>query len=140
PEGAKFLAELVLCRLEHEDATHIGGLEMGAVPLVATATMLRYNRGRPWPGFFVRKAVKDHGTKRKIEGSADVAGKRVIVVDDVTTTGESAFLAVEAVQDAGATVALVLSVVDRQEGAAEFYARKGILFDCLFTARDFMSP
>ena len=73
---------------------------MGAVPLVTTVTLLSAETRRPLPGFFVRKAVKDHGTKRKIEGTSElIAGKRVAILDDVTTTGEFAMLAVRAARE-----------------------------------------
>jgi orotate phosphoribosyltransferase len=94
--------------------------------------------GRHLPGFFVRKAVKDHGTKKRVDG-ADIAGKTVVILEDVTTTGASALDAVKAVQDAGARVALVLSILDRGEGAADLYAKAGIPFKSLFRAEEFLA-
>jgi orotate phosphoribosyltransferase len=93
---------------------------------------------RPLPGFFVRKSAKDHGTKKLIEGTSDIAGKNVVILDDVTTKGGSAMLAVRAAQDAGAIVTLVLSVVDRQEGAAKLFTDAGIPFQHLFTADELL--
>ena len=88
PQGMSLLARMILDRLEAVEIEYIGGLEMGAVPLVTTVTLLSAETRRPLPGFFVRKAVKDHGTKRKIEGTSEsIAGKRVAILDDVTTTG-----------------------------------------------------
>ena len=81
----------------------VGGLEMGAVPLIAPVAMRSPDFGRRLPGFFVRKAVKDHGTKKRVDG-ADIAGKTVVILEDVTTTGGSAMDAVKAVQEAGAKV------------------------------------
>jgi orotate phosphoribosyltransferase len=138
PEGALLLADLVLSHIEGVGADLIGGLEMGAVPLISTVAMRSAMVGRPLPGFFVRKSVKDHGTKKLVEGISSVKGKRVVILDDVTTTGASAMIAVEAARKAGATVVLVLSVVDRQEGATEFYKEVGIPFAQLFTAGDFL--
>jgi orotate phosphoribosyltransferase len=138
PRGSLLLAQMVLQRLETEAVDFVGGLEMGAVPLVSTVTMMSA-LSRPLPGFFVRKSVKDHGTRRLIEGTSEpIAGKRVVILDDVTTTGESAMLAVRAAQEAKAIVTLALSVVDRQEGAVEFYKARGIPFAYLFTASEFM--
>ena len=94
---------------------------MGAVPLVSAVTVLSLTKPKRLPGFVVRKQVKDHGTKKTIETGEDLNGKNVVVLDDVTTTGESAMHAVEAAQQAGANIILVLSIVDREEGAAEFY-------------------
>ena len=138
PDGAGLLAELILQELQEVKADCIGGLEMGAVPLIAPVAMRSPDFGRHLPGFFVRKAVKDHGTKKRVDG-ADIAGKTVVILEDVTTTGGSAMDAVKAVQDAGAMVVLVLSVLDRGEGAADLYAKAGIPFKWLFRAEEFLA-
>lgn len=138
PYGSQALADLVLDRLSGTDVELVGGLEMGAVPLISTINLLSAIRGWPLPGFFVRKSVKDHGTKKLVEGQSDIRGKKVVILDDVTTTGESAKIAVDAAVASGAEVVLVLSVVDRQEGATEFFAKHGIPFACLFTADEFL--
>lgn len=138
PEGAGLLAELILEELQGVSADCIGGIEMGAVPLIAPVAMRSPDFERYLSGFFVRKAVKDHGTKKRIDGT-DIAGKTVVILEDVTTTGGSAMDAVNAVQDAGAKVALVLSILDRGEGAAELYAKAGIPFKSLFRAEEFLS-
>ncbi|MEX2167101.1 MAG: orotate phosphoribosyltransferase [Methyloceanibacter sp.] len=138
PEGAGLLAELILQELHGVSADCIGGIEMGAVPLIAPVAMRSPDFGRYLSGFFVRKAVKDHGTKKRVDGT-DIAGKTVVILEDVTTTGGSAMDAVNAVQDAGAKVALVLSILDREEGAAELYAEAGIPFKSLFRAEEFLS-
>jgi orotate phosphoribosyltransferase len=138
PDGAALMAELILQRLQGVKADCIGGLEMGAVPLIAPVAMRSPDFGRRLPGFFVRKAVKDHGTKKRVDGT-DIAGKTVIILEDVTTTGASAMDAVKAVTDAGAKVALVLSILDRGEGAAELYAKAGIPFTSLFRAEEFLA-
>jgi orotate phosphoribosyltransferase len=139
PEGAGLLAGLLLERLAGMDVDAVGGLELGAVPLVTAVSLVSFQQGRPIPGFFVRKAVKDHGTRRRIEVINDLTGKAVAILEDVTTTGGSAMAAVREVQEAGGRVALVLSVVDREEGAAEFYAQQGIAFDAIFRRREFMA-
>jgi orotate phosphoribosyltransferase len=100
--------------------------------------MLSWREKKPVPGFFVRKAVKDHGTKKLIEAVADLKGKKIVILEDVTTTGMSSMIAVDAVKEAGAEVLLVLSVVDRQEGASDFFREKSIKFECLFTTADFI--
>jgi orotate phosphoribosyltransferase len=140
PEGAALLAELVLEKLEGVKVHYIGGLAMGAVPIVSQVAMLSHSTGRPIPGFFVRKAVKDHGTQKLIDAvkEGDLAGRSVVILDDVTTTGDSAMHAIKAAQDAGANIALVLSLVDREEGAAEFFAARGLPFKWLFRASELM--
>ena len=137
PEGAALLAELILQEIKDVEADCVGGLEMGAVPLIAPVAMKSLDTGRPLSGFFVRKAPKDHGTKQRIEG-LDVAGKTAIILEDVTTTGGSAMQAVERVRAAGGKVALVLSILDRGEGARELYASAGVPFKSLFRADEFL--
>jgi orotate phosphoribosyltransferase len=137
PDGAALMAEIILQQIQDVKADCVGGLEMGAVPLIAPVAMQSRKFGRPLPGFFVRKTVKDHGTKKRVDGN-DIAGKTVIILEDVTTTGASAMDAVKAVTDAGAKVALVISILDRGEGAADLYAKAGIPFKSLFTAEQFL--
>jgi orotate phosphoribosyltransferase len=141
PEGANLLAELVIdhLKLVPERIDLVGGVAMGAVPLVSAVTVLSGSKPKKLPGFVVRKQVKDHGTKKVVETSEDLKGKNVVILEDVTTTGESSMYAVEAAQQAGATVVLVLSLVDREEGAAEFYKSKGIPFRWLFRLGEFRS-
>lgn len=138
PEGAEILAELIYARIAETDADIVGGLEMGAVPLITPVSIASRRAGRFLPGFFVRKAVKDHGTKKLVEGLADVKGKHVAIVEDVTTTGGSAMKAVEALSAAGAKTVLVISILDREEGAAKLYADAGIPFASLFKASEFL--
>jgi len=85
----------------------------------------------------VRKAVKDHGTQKRVDGN-DIKGKSVVILEDVTTTGASAMDAVKAVEDAGAKVTLVISILDRGEGAAALYAEAGVPFKSLFKAEEFL--
>jgi orotate phosphoribosyltransferase len=139
PEGATLLANMVLERIKDMKVDYVGGLEMGAVPLVSTVAMFSYERHRPVQGMFVRKLVKDHGTKKRIEAAGDIAGKNIVILEDVTTTGKSAMEAVEVVRAAGAKVLLVLSIVDRDEGAAEFYKEQGIPFDRFFRLEEFVA-
>lgn len=138
PEGAGILADLIHARIAETDADIVGGLEMGAVPLITPVSIASRRAGRPLPGFFVRKTVKDHGTKKLVEGLSDVAGKRVAIVEDVTTTGGSAMKAVEALTAAGAKIVLVISILDREEGADKLYADAGIPFASLFKASEFL--
>jgi orotate phosphoribosyltransferase len=138
-EGASLLAKLILERLHNANADCVGGLEMGAVPLISPIAMLSGETRKPIEGFFVRKSVKDHGTMKKIEGVGNFKGKRVAILDDVTTTGGSAMEAVRAIKEAGGEIVLVLSIVDREEGAKEFYEKEGLPFEALFTAKEFMA-
>ncbi len=139
-EGAHLIASLILDQLEGVEADLIGGLEMGAVPLAASVAAVAHARGRTLPAFFVRKQAKEHGTKSLIEGLArgeTMTGKRVVVVEDVTTTGGSAIKCAEAIRQAGGTIVRVITVVDRQDGAAEAFAAAGMDFHPLLSLSDF---
>jgi orotate phosphoribosyltransferase len=138
PDGASLMAELILQEIQGLNVDAVGGLEMGAVPLIAPVAMKSPAFGRYLPGFFVRKAVKDHGTQKRVDGN-DITGKSVVILEDVTTTGGSAMDAVKAVEEAGAKVALVVSILDRGEGAAELYEKAGIPFKSLFKAEEFLA-
>ena len=142
PEGASLMAKALLRLIGEVGAEYVGGLEMGAVPITGAICQHSHDSGAPVAGFFVRKQAKGHGAKKLIEGLAEgetLAGKRVVVVEDVTTTGESAFKAVEPCREAGAEVVLVVTVVDREDGAKEFFASKGVSFAALFVASEFLS-
>jgi orotate phosphoribosyltransferase len=142
PEGAALLAELTYDALSDDRLDYVGGLEMGAVPLAGAIAQLSWIKGQPIAAFFVRKKPKQHGARLAIEGLAkdeSLKGKRVVIVEDVTTTGGSALKAVEAVRDAGGEVALVLTMVDRDEGAAATFAEAGLAFRSLYKASEFLN-
>jgi orotate phosphoribosyltransferase len=141
PEGAALLAELTLDALKDERIDYVGGLEMGAVPIAGNVAQLSFIRGKPIAAFFVRKKPKEHGAKLGVEGLAPgqtLAGKRVVVIEDVTTTGGSALKAVEAVKDAGGEIALVFTMIDREEGADETFKQAGLPFRSLYRASEFL--
>ena len=120
---------------------YVGGLEM-ARSITGAICQLSYTAGTPVSGFFVRKKAKEHGAKKLIEGlkaGETLRGKKIVVVEDVTTSGASALVAVEACRQEGADVRLVVSVVDRCEGAAKTFADEGVAFKSLFVATDFLN-
>ncbi|MBM3516300.1 MAG: orotate phosphoribosyltransferase [Alphaproteobacteria bacterium] len=135
PEGAYLIASLIVERLRGAGVDAVGGLEMGAVPVVAAVALRSHEMGVPVAGFFVRKQPKAHGTKERIEGILS-PGERVALLEDVTTTGGSVLKAVAAVREIGCTVARVITLVDRQEGAAETLAAHGLTLEALLTADD----
>jgi orotate phosphoribosyltransferase len=142
PEGAALLAELTFDALKDDRLDYVGGLEMGAVPLAGAIAQLSWLKKAPIAAFFVRKKPKEHGARLAIEGltkTESLRGKRVVIVEDVTTTGGSAIKAVEAVRDAGAEIALVFTMVDRDEGAAAAFAEAGLTFRSLFKASEFLN-
>jgi orotate phosphoribosyltransferase len=145
-EGGRLTGHAVLELLEEHgiEADAVGGLTMGADPIVcnvATASAWRAQQQPGAPlvhGFLVRKAEKAHGTGRRIEGFCR-EGARVVIVDDVCTTGGSTINAIQAARDAGMTVAAVVCLVERQEAGgrpAVEAAAEGAPFFALFTAND----
>jgi orotate phosphoribosyltransferase len=142
PEGAALLAELTFDALKDDKFDYVGGLEMGAVPLAGAIAQLSWLKNHPIAAFFVRKKPKEHGARLAVEGLAKgetLQGKRVVIVEDVTTTGGSAIKALEAVRDAGGKVVLVYTMVDREEGATENFAEAGVPFRSLYRASEFLN-
>ena len=119
--AAPLIGRLIRGLTDDWEYAAVGGLTLGADP-VAAAVM--HAPGRPIDAFVVRKSVKTHGMQRLIEGP-DITGRRVLVVEDTSTTGASALTAVRAVQDAGGQVVGVATVVDRATGAAEVIEAEG---------------
>ena len=139
PEGAHLIGTLIAAALDGAGAELVGGLEMGAVPIATAVAVASRARGTPLPAFFVRKQAKEHGTQSLIEGlprGETLAGRRVAILEDVTTTGGSSMKAIAAVQAEGATVVRVITVVDRQEGAVEAFAAAGVPFSWLLRAAE----
>jgi len=126
-EAAPLIGRAMLDMLDAAGITDfdaVGGLTMGADP-VATAIMHQASaRGRAIDAFVVRKAAKAHGMGRQVEGP-DVRGKRVVVVEDTSTTGGSPLTAAEALENAGAIIVAVATVVDRSTGAQQVIEAKG---------------
>ena len=135
PEAAALLADLLFDAIKDEDVEYIGGLETGAIPIVS-ALCARSWPEKPLKGFFVRKENKGHGTDQRIDGLLQ-RGSKVILFEDVTTTGGSAMQAVNQARQLDCTVLRVVSVVDRLEGAEENFRAAGIKFESIFTWRDF---
>jgi len=135
PEGAFLVSEIIYDMIKDEtDVEYIGGLEMGAVPIVV-AVSLRSWLDRPLKPFFVRKTPKDNGAIKLIDGQFE-PGANVIIFEDVTTTGGSALKAVKAVREQGGVVKKILTVVDRCEGAKDNLARESLSLVQIFTIDD----
>lgn len=124
PEGAYLCAWLILEELRNRgiEADAIGGLTLGADPVVAAVAAVSFaerERFKPLPAFIVRKEPKKHGTQRYMEGFEGKPGSKVIILDDVCTTGESTRKAIERAEEAGYEVVAVICLVDREQGAGE---------------------
>lgn len=113
----------------------VGGMTLGADPMVSAVTMVAAQHGVDCPALIVRKETKDHGTQRQIEGPFS-PGMRVAIVEDVTTTGGSARKAADAIIAAGGTIAGVFTILDREAGAKQSFAELGWPFQALFGMTD----
>lgn len=131
-EGALAIANLILPLLP-ENTAAVAGLTLGADPIVSAVSVVSAYQNRPISALIIRKEAKGHGTKAYIEGPNLEQGANIVVLEDVVTTGKSAMLAVERLQNAGYNVKQVISLVDRQAGGAEFYQSQGLIFQSLFT-------
>jgi orotate phosphoribosyltransferase len=137
PRGAFLIGDIVVDYLKSNQIDHIGGLELGAVPIVAACAVLSSHKNYHVGAFVVRKAAKVHGARELIDGHL-VHGAQPLIVDDVTTTGGSILKAVDAVtSERKCSVSQALSIVDRGEGAAEGLTSKGIGLVSLFDRRHF---
>jgi len=135
PEGAFLAAEIILDMIAEEGIAAIGGPTLGADPIVGAVCYASHCRGAPLPGFIVRKAVKEHGMQKMIEGNLPEGG-RVAIVEDVLTTGGSVLDTIREVERAGARVARVIGIVDRLQGARERIEGAGYRFTPIFTRED----
>ncbi|ASR55525.1 orotate phosphoribosyltransferase [Cellulomonas sp. CW35] len=138
--AAPLIGHLMLDLLEESglgtaEVDAVGGLTLGADPVATSVLHAAASRGQDVDAFVVRKAGKAHGLQRRIEGP-DVTGRRVVVLEDTSTTGGSAITAVEAVREAGGEVAGVAVIVDRGTGAREAVEALGVPYHFLFDLSD----
>ena len=141
PEASHLIGEMLNIRMDELGADFVGGLELGAVPLTAIAVTMSPKESLR-RGFMVRKEPKGRGGRKTnnppgIEGSSLSGGGKIVIVEDVTTTGGSAIKAVQRIHnDTDCQVIGVISIVDREEGAVEAFAAAGINFESLMTRSD----
>jgi orotate phosphoribosyltransferase len=137
PEGAALLGDIIVDYMKSQGIACVGGLEMGAVPIVAATAAVSHLKNYPVDAFFVRKAAKEHGARERIDGFLR-DGAEVLMIDDVATTGGSILKAIEGIVGHGCHVRRALAVVDREEGAAENLAAQGIKLAAIFKRSDFL--
>jgi orotate phosphoribosyltransferase len=135
PQGALAVGRLLFPLLP-VDTQAVGGLTMGADPMVTAVSIVSVYENRPIPALIIRKEAKGYGTKAYIEGPSLPEGAKVVVLEDVVTTGQSALKAVERLKDAGYTVTQVISLIDRQQGGGELYQSAGLKFETLFSIQE----
>jgi len=132
-EGASLVGDAIRARLDPQ-VVGVGGMTLGADPIVTAVSVGSWGGAQPVHAFLIRKQPKGHGTARQVEGMANfTAGDKVCVVEDTTTTGGSLIRAVQAARDAGLVVTQTITVVDREEGAAEALAAEGLVLEALVT-------
>ena len=136
PEGAAAIAEAIFAEIENLPVDAVGGMDMGATPIIGAVALHGYRSGRPLPTFVVRKDVKPHGTMKKIEGPIPTSPSNVVIIDDVVTSGKSILDAIDAVSLAGHRVVLAISILDRNAGASEALANRGIRYQPLAILED----
>lgn len=133
-EGAYLVASIILELIKDIDA--IGGPTLGADPIAGAVAALSHINKTPVKTFIVRKVAKEHGTQQQIEGPRLKEGERVILVDDVATTGKSLIEAKEALDKMGVIVKKAIVIVDRGEGAKENLAQQGLALESIFTIKE----
>ena len=137
PEGAYLVAGIILDLIKDEALDAIGGPTLGADPIAGALALLSYINGQPIKTFIVRKQVKEHGTQRQVEGPELKPGDRVILIDDVATSGKAILEAKQALDKIGVIAKKAIVIVDRNQGAAENLAKAGLKLESIFKIADF---
>lgn len=130
PDVLRELGRLFAERIEPRRVDRLAGAELGGIPLVTAASL-----ATGLPCIFVRNAKKDYGTAKQIEGTLN-AGEKIIIVEDIATTGGQVLEAARALSELGAVVDTIIATIDRQEGARENVEAAGYRFESLFTKTD----
>ena len=133
--GLRMVSEGLLDLLKDVEFDAIGGMSIGADPIIGGVITVAAEQGRSLAGVLVRKEAKGHGTNRFVEGPVK-PGQKIVIVDDVVTTGGSSLLAIDRVTEFGLKVVQVVGIVDRLQGGAENFAKRGLPFRTLLTVKD----
>ncbi len=140
-EGHALVGEVMLdalAKLPGAPVVAVAGVELGGCPLASAVALISFQKGTAIDAIYVRKDVKDHGSRRTTEGDAHLKkGSRVAILEDVVTTGGSTIKAVEKLRGAGYEVAGVIALVDRQEGGREAIEGAGLAVVSVFARADF---
>ena len=134
PEGAWLIGSLFNNMLADLPIKAVGGMTMGADPLISATSVMSHIQGRPLAGLIVRKTVKDHGTGRYVEGFGNVQpGDNVAMLEDVVSTGGSVLEACKRIKDLGLNIPVICTVLDRGEGGREQLLDAGYPLRAIFT-------
>ena len=139
-EGGYLIGRLFFEMLKKYDVDGVGGMTLGADPLITGVTVVSHLEGRPLPGFIIRKKSKGHGTDQYLEGLANFKeGDKVVLLEDVCTTGGTLITAAQRVRDAGLNIVGVLAVLDREEGGRDKLKEAGLELDSIFTRQELLA-
>jgi orotate phosphoribosyltransferase len=137
PEGMHLIGNIIFELIKENGIKGIGGLTLGADPIAGAVAYTSYLKNNPIEAFVVRKSAKSHGTMQWVEGNIG-AGDRVVIVDDVITTGKSTIEAVNKAREAELDIVKVIALVDRQEGGKENIEAVGLTVETVITREDVM--
>ena len=139
PEGAWLIGSLFFDLIKDLPISGVGGMTLGSDPLITATSVISFEKGQPLNGFIVRKESKGHGTNQYIEGLANFSsGDRVVLLEDVVTTGGSILTACKRAEDVGLEIVQICSVLDREEGGREKLAEAGYELKSLFNRRELL--
>jgi len=138
PEGAYLIGKEIFERIAYLNPEGVGGMTLGADPLATSVSLVSFLNKKPIPAFIVRKEPKAHGSRQQVEGSLK-EGAKVVVVEDVVTTGGSTLRTIEALKREGYAILKVIALVDRKEGGSEQILATGTPFESLYCIEDFRS-
>jgi orotate phosphoribosyltransferase len=137
PEGMYLIGNLIFDLIKNLDIKGIGGLTLGADPVAYAVAYTSYLKGKAIEAFVVRKTAKSHGTMQWIEGNIN-RGDRVVIIDDVITTGKSTIEAITRAKEEGLNIVKVVVLIDRQEGGKEAIEALGYKVDSIITRDEVM--
>jgi orotate phosphoribosyltransferase len=139
PEGMNLIGEILFSMLAKTDVTAAGGLTLGADPIANALAVISFQKGRPIKSFIVRKDIKNHGVRNAIEGNV-ARGEKVVVLDDVITTGGSTITAITQAREAGLIIERAIVLIDREEeNGRQNIEAQGVKVDAVLTRTEIMS-
>jgi orotate phosphoribosyltransferase len=136
PEGISLISDLIFERISDYAVDSIGGIQTGAIPIETAVAQLSFAKKKPIQGFWVREEKKTHGTEKWIEGNLEPRSN-VVIVEDVTTRGNSVFQSIDKARELECKILEVISLVDREEGARQRLTDAGYKFTPMFTISEF---
>ena len=137
PEGAWLIGSLFFVLFKDLPIVGVGGMTLGSDPLITATSVISWEKGRPLNGFIVRKESKGHGTNQYVEGLANFnQGDKVVLLEDVVTTGGSILTACERAEAVGLEIVQICSVLDREEGGREKLQQAGYSLAALFNRKE----